>query len=467
MIETRATSRTHPRWCCFSLFVIVTTLMIGPVISVAAQEVPNSAPNPTPQPAARNSIDTATPISLNDAIELALRQASPYAAAQINQKIASEDVRQARAAFLPKVTAPLTLIYTTPSLNRTTPREPSFLGANAITEYQGLVNAAGEIDTSGRLTAALRRGRALVESARAGSEVARRELVQSVVDAYFNLALSTTKRRGAESNLRAAVEFENNTRLQLEAGEVAPVDLVRARLQTAARRDELAQAATDEAVNGDALRGLIAMDFSQPIVTTDLLTQTPSPDEIQRFSEATISSRPEFAQFEAERHAAEFEAKAARAERLPQLTYSVSSGFITDSLTPVPIKDHLGVQATIGFTIPIFDWGASRSREAQARLRTRLAENSKQLSQRQFVQAFHTARTQALAAQDRIAMLNLSITDAESNVNASLARYRAGEAAIVEVVDAQNLLVTQRQALYQALFDYQTAKSRLARAAGQ
>jgi outer membrane protein TolC len=52
-------------------------------------------------------------------------------------------------------------------------------------------------------------------------------------------------------------------------------------------------------------------------------------------------------------------------------------------------------------------------------------------------------------------------------VTASVARYRSGEGTIVEVIDAQNTLVTQRQSLYQAIFDYQTAKARLARAAGK
>jgi outer membrane protein TolC len=96
-----------------------------------------------------------------------------------------------------------------------------------------------------------------------------------------------------------------------------------------------------------------------------------------------------------------------------------------------------------------------------------LAENTRQLSQRQFVQAFYTARVQALAAQERIMQLNHTIADAESDLSASVARYRSGEATITEVIDAENLLVTERQALYQALYDYQTAKSRLARAAGQ
>jgi outer membrane protein TolC len=441
----------------------------GASCSTQAQTVPSASPlaSPTPAVSAPSPIDTARPISLNEAIDLAIKQTSTYTTAQINQQIAAEDVRQARAAFLPKVTAPLTYIFTSPSLAETSPRPPSFIAANAVNEYQALVTAAGEIDTSGRLRAELRRTQALVESARAGGEVARRELIQSVVDAYYNFALAITKRRGAEANLRSAIEFEQNTKLQLEAGEVAPVDLVRARLQTAARRDELAQATTDEQVNSIALKALIGAGFTDQIATVDLLTQMPAPDEIQQYTEAMIATRPEFAQYEADRRAAEQEINVARAERRPQITYSLSPGFDTDSMRPMSLKNHAGVQASIGVSVPIFDWGASRSREAQARLRMQLAENTRQLSQRQFVQAFYTARVQALAAQERIVQLNATIADAESDLAASLARYRAGEATIAEVIDAENLLITERQALYQALFDYQTAKSRLARAAGK
>jgi outer membrane protein TolC len=442
-----------------------------PAVAFLSFFVPVLAQTPTNLPAVStttvNQIDQTRPITLQDAIGRAENQVSAFTSSKLSTDIANEDVRQAKTAFLPKITAPLNIIYTSPSLLNTTPRQPAFISADAVAVYQALLSAEGEIDTSGKLRAMLNRNIALVEAARAGSEVARRDLMQSVVDAYYGLALATAKRRGAESNLQAATEFEENQRLQLEAGEVAPVDLVRARLQTAARRDELIQARTDETVNADALRVLTGTNIAETIAAEDLLTQLPVPDEIQRFSDATIRTRPEFAQFEAEKRAAESDLKAARADLWPQMTYTVSSGFISDSLAPGPVKNHSGVQATVGLTIPIFDWGATRSRIAQAKLREQLAENSQRLAERQFVQAFYTAREQALGAQERITQLRQSITDAETNVTASTARYRSGEATITEVVDAQNTLVTQRQAFYQALFDYQIAKSRLARAAGQ
>jgi outer membrane protein TolC len=410
----------------------------------------------------------ARPLTLAGAIELALKQASNYRSAQINEQIAAEDITQAKAAFLPKVTAQPNYIYTSPSLNNSTnPRPPSFLGANAINEYQGLINAAGELDTSGKLRSTLRKNQALLESARAGSEIARRELIHAVQDAYFNLALAAAKRRSAQMNLETAAEFENNIKLQLDAGEVAPIDLTRARLQTANRRDELEQANTEETVNANSLRFLTGYDQKLPVEIEDLLSQAPVEGDIERYTETAIKTRPEFTQFEADKKAAEEDANIAKAERKPQFTYSVSGGFISDSLTPVRIKDSLGVQVNVGVTIPIFDSGASKSRQTQAKLKIQQAENARQLAERQFVQDFYTARTQAISARLRIRQLAQSILDAEQILNTALARYRAGEALITEVTDAQNALITQRQSFYQALFDYQTARSRLLRAIGQ
>ncbi|MEP6788460.1 MAG: TolC family protein [Acidobacteriota bacterium] len=407
------------------------------------------------------------PLTLADAVDLALKQASGFRGAQIGERIAAEDVTQAKSAFLPKVEAKPNYIFTSPSLGPVRPRLPSYLGANAINEIQALVVASGELDTSGKLKATLIRNQALLESARAGTEVARRDLIQGVAESYYGLAVTAAKRAGAEKNLASAEEFETNTKLQLDAGEVAPVDLVRARLQTGARRDELEQAKTDESVNSNGLRLLIGYAFTDPVLVNDILTETPADNEIERFAEAAISTRPEFAQFEADKKAAESEIKVARAERHPQFTYSVSSGFITDSFAATHIKDSAGVQVNVGVTIPIFDWGAARSHEIQAKLRLQQVENSRAIAERQLAQAFFTARTQAISARTRIRQIGAAITDAEANVAASTARYHSGEATIMEVIDAQNTLVTQKTALYQALFDYQTARARLMRATGQ
>ena len=432
--------------------------------SPAQTAATQSAPSPTPAPQNR--------LTRDEAVRLALAQASAFQTARYSEQIAEEDVKQARAAFLPRITAPSTVTYNSPTLGPVAPGTPrsdrfSFIAANAVIEYESLVGAGGEIDIAGRLRAALRRSVALLEAARAGTEIARRTLLQAVDEAYYGLALAITKRRSAELSLRAAEEFARVTDLMFNAGEVAQVDSTRARVQVASRRDELEQARVNEAVAAGGLRVLIGYDFSAPLEINDLTSELPNTTELDRFVASAISNRPEFAQFEAQRRAAEQDRKAARAERLPQVTYSINGGFDSQSLKPDPIYDHTGILATVSVTVPIFDWGASRSRERQARLRAQSLESERTLALRNFNQQFYAARSQAVAAAERYQFLSVSVADAERNVQASIARYRSGEAQLIEVTDALGTLASQRAALSQALFDYQTAKARLAQVTAQ
>jgi outer membrane protein TolC len=415
---------------------------------------------------------TASPtpqLSIDEALRLANAQASTFQSAVINERIAEEDVRQARAAFLPKVSTPLSYIYTSPALGLPPgePRAPSFISADAIGVTDALVNVAGDFDIAGRLRASLARNRALLAAAHAGTDVARRALAQAVIEAYYGLALADVQRRAAEGNLAAAEEFERVTSLLLSGGEVASVDLTRAHLQTLARRDELERARANEEVAAGALRVFVGYEFSRPITTTDLSLELPIDSAYRDFKAEDVSRRPEFVQLEQQLRAARQEIKIARADLLPSLSYSINGGFETDSLKAPRLKEHSGVSAAISFSIPIFDWGATRSRERQARLRVDLAENERTIALRGFTQQFYAARAQVETATARIALAREGVAKAQDNVAASIARYRAGEAQIVEVTDAQTTLVEQRNALYQAIFDYQTALARLKQATGR
>lgn len=435
--------------------------------------VPSNAPSPAPLslqgPQGAPANQSTNPITLDDALRLANAQASAFQQAGFNEQIAAEDVRQAQAAFLPRVTGPADYVYTSPAFGLTTgtPRTQSFLANNAISEYQALMNIAGDFDISGRLRATLARNRALLAAAHSGTEVASRALAQAVTEAYFGLAFASAQRQAAEQNLRAAEEFERTTSLLLSGGEVAPVDLTRAELQTTTRRDELERSRANEEVAAGALRILVGYDFLKPIATKDLATSIPVDDEINRVTADMISGRPEFARFEAERRAGEQEMRLAKADRRPQLSYSISGGFDTDSLKPARLKEHTGVSAAFHLSIPIFDWGASKSRERQALLRVQVAESQRVQALRGFAEQFYSARAQGTSAALRIRLAATGLAQAESNLNASIARYRSGEAQIIEVTDAQTTLVAHRQALYQALFDYQVALGRLRQTAGR
>src|SRR5256885_6042931 len=279
-----------------------------------------TTPSPTPQTVTPSpSGSNVTALSMEEALRLANGVASDYQIAILNEKVAAEDIKQAQAAFLPKVSVPLSYIYTSPALGLPPgePRAPSYIANNAIGEYEALLNVSGDLDVAGKLRAELRKDRALLAAAHAGTEVARRALAQAVIEAYFGLALATAQRVAAEGNLAAAEEFERITALLLSGGEVAQVDLTRAQLQTLARRDELERARVNEEVAGGSLRVFVNYEFDRPIATTEMALALPTDAEYQQFKADEVTKRPEFTQLEQQMRAAVQEIKIARADRLP------------------------------------------------------------------------------------------------------------------------------------------------------
>ena len=410
------------------------------------------APQPSPQTA---------PMSLPNALSTAMQQVSALQQAEIDQQLAAEDVRQAEAALLPRARDSFTVIYNSRAPGSS---EQSFIAQNAVHEYQNLLGVTG--DWNFGLFSAIRRSRALLAAARAGTEVARRALARGVNEAYYGAALATAKRMTAEQSLAAAEEFERVTDLNYRAGEVPEVDVIRARLQTASRRDDLAQARGAEIVANATLGTLLGYGISR-IPSIEPLPQTIDLHEIESLTAENVARRPEFTQLEAQVRAARADVGVARAEFLPRITYSLDEGFDTNSLQPSDLRQHRGVLATANVDIPIFDWGATRSRLRQAQLRARGAELQRELTIRDLYLQFATARQEAITAAERVDNARRAVADAERNVTISVARYRAGEAPIVEATEALTTLATQRLALQQALFDYQTARVRLREAVGE
>jgi outer membrane protein TolC len=433
------------------------------VVSLFGGSAIAQQPAPMPSPPAPQS-PPAAPLSLAAVTNVALQQVSVLQQAQIDEAIAAQDLRQAKAAFLPRARDSFSITYNSPAHPPSITTDPSFIAQNAIHEYQNLLGVTG--DWNFGLIAAVRRSRALLNAARAGTEIARRALVRGVNAAYYGAALATAKRKAAEQSLAAAEEFERVTDLNYRAGEVPEIDVIRARLQAAARRDDLAQAQQAEAIANASLGTLLGYGISQP-PSIEALPQSVDVGEIATISSAGVMRRPEFTQLEAQVRAARAEIGVARADRLPRLIYSVDEGFDTSSLGAEALRQHRGVLATANVDVPIFDWGVRRSRQRQAELRARSAELQRQLIIRDLYLQFATARQEAITAAGRVENARRAVADAERNVTISIARYRAGEAPITEATDAQTTLATQRATLQQALFDYQVARARLREAVGE
>jgi outer membrane protein TolC len=400
-------------------------------------------------------------VSVGQAVELALRNASLYRQAELDERAGREDVRQARAAFLPQFSVPLTYVGNTTSQVRA-PGDPviySFVSSSAINETAAFVSATGALDLSGRLRAALRRSRAQLAAARAGTLAARRALVVATVDAYYGLGLARQKRRLADETLALAEAFVKIAESLRARGEVEETDVLRARSAALLRRDELEQARAAESAAMDLLRALTGVDFgthiAQPLLTNDL----PSAADFADYTEELIKGRPELSQLDALKRAALEDAVAARRELWPELTYSLNGGF--DAADFRPLSRYAGGQAIVSLNIPVFNWGASRSREAQAKLRAQSLDLQREATLQQLRQEFYTARAGALSAIERARMTRAATEASQQTLTLTFAAYRLKKGTILDVIDAQANYAAARLAHYQAIADYRTSRIRL------
>jgi outer membrane protein TolC len=415
------------------------------------------------QPQPSQSQSQSQPMSLSAVTAAAFGVASTYQQAQIDEATAAEELRQARAAMLPALRSAGTFAYNSPARPPAPANTQAFIAQNAVREYQGLAGFAG--NWSFGMSAAVQRSRALLQAAHAGTEVARRALARGVAEAYYGAAVATAKRSAATESLAAAEELERVTRLNSGAGEVPEVDLIRARLQTAQRRDDLAQAVQAEVVAYATLGSFLGRIQSPPAI--EPLPQTADVAGVALWTSDSVSRRPEFAQLDAQARAARDDISVARADLLPRVTYSIDRGFDTPSFVRHELRQHVGNLAIVNIDVPIFDWGATRSRIRQAQLRAKAADVQRQITIGDLRLQFAAARQETLTAAERADNARRALADAERNVTISMARYRAGEAPILEATDALTTRAQQRIVLQQALYDYQVARAHLQEASGQ
>lgn len=400
-------------------------------------------------------------LSVEQAVTLALDNAASLRQAQFDEQSASEDVKQARAALLPQFSMPLTYWGTTPSMIRQ-PGDPliaSFAAASAINEGIGSLTATGTIDISGSLRAGLHRSRALLAAAHAGTAAARRNLVLATIDTYYDLALTRQQRRLADEALALAEGFLSALEEQQKLGAAEETDVLRARSAARSRRDELAQAQLSESLAMSQLRVLTGVDYATYITVTRLSSSELQVTGFTGYQEDTIMLRPELAQLDAQKRAALLEARAARRELWPQLSYTLNGGF--DAADFKPLGRYAGGAAIITLNVPIFNFGATKSRATQAELRARSLDVQRDNQVLQLKQEFHAARAGALSALDRTGFATQAATAAQQNMSLTFARYRSKKASLLEVLDAQSDYAATRLEYYQAIVDYHSARARL------
>jgi outer membrane protein TolC len=410
-------------------------------------------------------------ITLPDALTRARQYGGQIQSANFAVLQAREDTKQARAARLPSVNAFNQFIYTEGD------RTPSGVfvsndGVHVYNEQAVVHQEALSLVRRGELNRAM----AAEAVARAKVDVAARGLSQTVVQDYYAIAVAQRKLTNAQSSVREAQRFVEITQQLEKGGEAAHSDVIRAQIDLQQRQRDLQEAQLTIDKAKIALGVLIFPNFSAEFSVVDDLQQLaliPPMAEVQ--SQAAASS-PDLAAAKASIGAAGYDISVARYAYIPSLALDFFYGINANQFAfraqhpaadpELAYRQNLGYSAQATLNIPVWNWGATRSKIKQAELKRDQAQLDLTLAQRTLQSNVASAQAEATLAQAQLASLRSSVDLAVESLRLTVLRYQAGEATALEVVDSQNTVNVARNAYDDGLARYRVALTNLQILAG-
>lgn len=400
------------------------------------------------------------PITLN--FEQALARARQYGqtllTANIAAQLAHEDTVQARAALLPSLNGFSQFIYTQPN------GTPSgvFVSNDGPHVYNDQIIAHGDIYAPGK-RADYRRAIAAEAVARARAEIAARGIAAVTVQNYYGVIVAQRELANAQQSLKEAQDLVDITRKQEAGGEAAHADLVKAEIQLEQRQRDYqnAQLTLDKARIGFAV--FLFTDFRQNYTLVDDMDTAPPLPAFPEIQALAQRNNPDLRAAAATVQQQISAIGVARAGLLPSLSFDYFFGINANQLALYDREhlNNLGSVAQAQLTIPVWTWGAARSKIRQAELQLQQARNDLSLTQRQLIANLNGFYEEAQLSAAQVASLRHSMELSQESLRLTLLRYEAGESTILEVVDAQTTLAAARNAYDEGVERYRLALANL------
>jgi outer membrane protein TolC len=406
-------------------------------------------------------------ITLQDALDRAKTLDAQYRSTISNAAIAREDRRQAKSALLPNVGE--TTQYLLTQGNGVLP-SGRFVSNDGVHLYRawGVLHQDVTADTFTQTT--YRRAQASEALANARVEIAQRGLAVTVTRNYYGLVTSQRKYATAQQAVQQAQRFLDITQQQENAGQVAHSDVVKAQIQYEQQRLAFAEATLGMSAARLSLAVLMFPDLNENFTVVDDLDSAQALPPFPDIQTMAARQNPEIRVAQEALRQATYDVRSARNAFLPALAIEANYGIEANAFalhSTVAAAPEVGPLPNPGFflvgnlTVPIFDWGARRSRVRQAEAREQQARVELTQTQRQLLANLYLFYNESLTARAAVDTARRAADLAAESLRLINLRYQAGESSALEVVDAQRTLVDARNAYDDAQTRYRVAISSL------
>jgi outer membrane protein len=424
-----------------------------------------------PQPPALVRPDAAAgpplTLTLQDALERAKQNDVQFQAASADADVASEDRVQAKAGLFPAFSA--TTQYLGNQANGVNPNG-RFVSLDGVNMYRAWAVMRQDLSPSTFAAAPLHRAKALEAVARAKLDVAERGLAVTVTRNYYALVIAERRYATAQQAAQQAGRFLEIARQQERLGQVAHSDAIKAEIQSRQQEQAFAEAALAMDNARLTLAVLLFPAFNENFTVVDDLQSGPALPPFTDVRAMAERANPDLRAAGAALTAAGEEVRLARFAFYPTLVVDAVYGIEANefALHSAPAADpalgvlpNLGYAVTVNLTVPIWDWGAIRSKLRQSQVRQRQAQLTLSQTQRQLVSNLYSMYNEALTARDAVGNLRRASELAAESLRLVGLRYQAGESSALEVVDAVNTNVQTHNAADDAEARYRVAIAQL------
>ena len=430
-----------------------------PVLTTGATLPRDSEPIACPE---NEDITVPAPLTLGDAIDLALCRNPQIKGAWALIKVQAGLVGEARGAYLPTASISASKLHNDTDY----PQNHAFNTTADGKTYYGNFNWR-LFDFGGR-AANRESANQLLAAAIASHEAALQKTLDVTIGAYFDAITAHADWQARIKQVELAQTTLSSTQRREQKGVSALSDTLQAK--TALAKAQLEQGRSQ----GDFSKALSVLVYSLGLAGN---TQLQLPDEVGDASQEQVQALDSWLQEAEQSHPAIVQARAewasdkakvqtARATGLPTLDFSATyyqNGFPNQGLSPT--KSNI---SNIGFTvnIPLFEGFVTTYKIRGAKAQAERTEAQLLDTQNQILMAVVKAHADAVSSLGSLTAATDLLNAAQSSVTTSQLRYSKGAADILELLSTQSALAEAEHERIKSIADWRSARLRLMSSAG-
>jgi outer membrane protein TolC len=429
---------------------------------------PNANPLLFPTRPEEVEIDISQPITLEQAIELALRNNQELQEIRLNLERSRLELREAEAGWFPNLDF---LFDLTNSDSAAAQRQvetirqtnPFFDEETSTTSFNGSVELSYNLYTGGRRGADLRRATRQVRLTELQLEQITEQTRFIATRDYLSLQNAGAQVEIEQAAVEDATQTLRDARLLEQAGLGTRFDVLQAEVALANAQQRLTRAQADQQTAGRQLVQTLSLAPQVEISARDEIEEAGTWNlTLEETIVLAFKNRAELEQSLVQREINEQLRQIALADIRPQLSAFASYQFLNQFDDDIGITDGYAIGARVQWRI--FDGGAAIARAQQREKEIEISETQFANQRNQIRFQVEQAYFDLTANQANIKTAQIAITQAEESLRLARLRFQAGVGTQTDVIQAQTELTTARGNLLAAVIQYNQSLNELQRA---